>query len=145
MKPLDDTRLAWRHLPGLPESLNQFRGFVLSHARAAGLPEAIQEKIDLVMEEVLLNVFHYAFVGAPVAPVAVGCGMVPESSGFLVRVIDAGRPFNPLEEPSPDITLGIDEREIGGLGIFLARELSRAMAYDRRENHNVLDIYFPER
>jgi len=144
LKPLDDARLAWRHLPGLPESLSQFRNFVLSHARAAGLPEAIQEKIDLVMEEVLLNVFHYAFEGAPVAPVAVGCGMVPDS-GFLLRVIDAGRPFNPLEMPSPDTTLGIGEREIGGLGIFLARELSRAMAYDRRDDHNVLDIYFPER
>ncbi len=144
MKPLDDETLAWRHLPGLPESLNPFCDFVLSHARAAGLSEAIQEKIDLVMEEVLLNVFHYAFVGAPAEPVAVGCGMMPDS-GFLVRVIDAGRPFNPLEQPSPDTTLGIDEREIGGLGIFLARELSRAMAYDRREGHNVLDVYFPER
>jgi len=144
LKPLDDALLAWRHLPGLPESLNQFRDFVLSHARIAGLPEAIQDKIDLVMEEVLLNVFDYAFEVGPVAPVAVGCGMTPDSK-FLVRVIDAGRPFNPLEQPSPDITLGIDEREIGGLGIFLARELSRAMAYDRREDHNVLDIYFPER
>ncbi|WP_054029276.1 ATP-binding protein [Desulfatitalea tepidiphila] len=144
MKPLDDSTLAWQHLPGLPESLNQFRDFVLSRARAAGLPEAIQEKIDLVMEEVLLNVFHYAFEGAPVEPVAVGCGMIPDK-GFLVRVIDAGLPFNPLEQPSPDMTLGIGEREIGGLGIFLTRELSRAMAYDRCDDHNVLDVYFPER
>jgi len=144
LKPLDDATLAWQYLPSLPESLNQFRDFVLSRARAMGLPESVRERIDLVMEEVLLNVFHYAFKGAPVEPVAVGCGMIPDK-GFLVRVIDAGRPFNPLEQPSPDISLGIGEREIGGLGIFLARELSRAMAYDRRDDHNVLDVYFPER
>jgi anti-sigma regulatory factor (Ser/Thr protein kinase) len=142
LKPLDDSTLTWQRLPGLPESLEPFRTFVLAHARAAALSETVQSRIDLVMEEVLLNVFNYAFEGMQAGLVSVGCGVVPDK-GFLVRVTDPGRPFDPLKQPPPDTTLDIAEREIGGLGILLAREMSSAMNYHRHDNHNVLDIYFP--
>jgi len=141
LKPPHESALTWLHLPGRPESLEKFRDFVLEHARAAAMSESVEMKIDLVLEEVLLNVFHYAFEAGKGGTVAVGCGMTPEK-GFLVRVTDPGRPFDPLAQPPPDTTLDIAEREVGGLGILLARKMSSAMAYHRYDDRNVLDIYF---
>lgn len=142
MKPPDDARLIWQRLAGRPESLAPFRTFVLGRARAAALSDQVQARIDLVLEEVLLNVFHYAFAAGQTGEVAVGCGLVPEQ-GFLVRVSDPGRPFDPLGRPPPDTSLDIADRQVGGLGILLAREMSGAMVYRRRNDRNVLDIYFP--
>ena len=143
MKPPDDTGLVWIRLPGKKGSLPLFREFVLKQAREADLSGPVQMKLDLVVEEVLLNVFHYAFEKGQTGDVAVGCGMVPEQ-GFVMRVMDPGRPFNPLEQPPPDTTSDVAERKVGGLGIFLTRKMSSALAYDRREDHNILDIFFNE-
>jgi anti-sigma regulatory factor (Ser/Thr protein kinase) len=141
LKPSPE-ELTWLHLPARPESLAAFRAFALARARELGLPEAARGRIDLVLEEVLLNIFHYAYEGRA-GQVSLGCGMVP-GQGFLVRLKDQGQPFDPLQHKTADITLAIEEREIGGLGILLAREMSSAMAYHRREDSNILDIFFRE-
>lgn len=141
MKSIDESALTWLRMPGRPESLDAFRTFVLERAGALSLPETVQARLDLVLEEVLLNVFHYAFEAGQAGVVAVGCGLVPET-GFLVRVKDQGQPFDPLQQPPPDTTLAIEDREVGGLGILLAREMSSAIAYHRRSGSNVLDVFF---
>lgn len=144
MKPAAEPALTWLSLPGAPESLDPLRNFVLAQALAAGLDEALRARIDLVVEEVLLNIFHYAFDKGQAGTVAVGCGKAPEGE-FLMRVIDPGRPFNPLAQPPPDLSLDIADRNIGGLGILLARQMSSAMTYRRRDDQNILDILFASR
>ncbi|MCJ8499564.1 ATP-binding protein [Desulfatitalea alkaliphila] len=134
--------LEWLCLPGSAGSLASFRDFVLGRGRAVGLAEAVISKIDLVLEEVLVNVFHHAFEGQAAGAVEVGCGPAAEEGLFLVRVIDPGRPFNPLDQPPPDLDGDIADRPIGGLGILLAKEMSHRMHYQRRDDCNVLDIYF---
>jgi anti-sigma regulatory factor (Ser/Thr protein kinase) len=141
LKPPDESALTWLRLPGRPESLEPFRAFILERAGAEVLPQGVRDRIDLVIEEVLLNIFHYAFEAGQAGIVAVGCGAVPDK-GFMVRVIDPGRPFDPLRKPDPDLTLDITERPVGGLGILLAKEMSSDMAYCRDEDRNILDIYF---
>jgi serine/threonine-protein kinase RsbW len=141
LKPPDAAPLTWLRLAGTRAALAQFQAFVLGFAQSRGLPETLQLKIDLVLEEVLLNIFDNAFEGGPAAEVAVGCGMDPDK-GFWVRVTDPGRAFDPLAKPPPDTTQDIADREVGGLGIHLARQMSSHMHYQRRNDHNVLDIYF---
>lgn len=136
--------LEWLCLPGSAGSLASFRDFVLGRARAVGVAAAGISKIDLVLEEVLVNVFHYAFEGSAAGKVEVGCGPAAEEGLFMVRVIDPGRPFDPLDQPPPDLDGDIADRPIGGLGILLAKEMSRRMHYQRRGGCNVLDIYFAE-
>lgn len=142
MKPLDEPTLTWLRLPARPESLAPLRAFALDRARAAGLPAAVLSSIALVLEEVLINVFHYAFDDQDAGMVAVGCGPVPEEGLFLVRVTDPGRPFDPLAQDPPDLGRDIADRAIGGLGILLARRMSRHIRYRRQDDLNVLDIYF---
>ena len=141
MKPSDDSLLNWLHLPGTPESFDVFRNFILEQAGSAGLPEDLRTRIDLVLEEVLLNVINHACKGSETEQVSVGCGIIPEM-GFLLRVADPGLPFNPLEQPEPDTTLAIEQRKVGGLGILLVKNISREMGYRRRDHLNILDIYF---
>ena len=141
MKQSDDSALTWLALPARPESLGPFRDFVFAQAKTAALPEGICARIDLVLEEVLLNIFHYAYKEDQNGQVALGCGWVP-MDGFLIRVKDQGRPFDPLERAPADISLNIEDREIGGLGILLAREMSSAMTYQRHGDCNILDIVF---
>jgi serine/threonine-protein kinase RsbW len=141
LKPPDESVLTWLRLPGMRAALAQFKAFVLGFAQRQGLPEALQLKIDLVLEEVLLNIFDNAFESAPAGAVAVGCGIDP-GKGFWVRVTDPGRAFDPLGQPPPDTTRDIADREVGGLGIHLARQMSSHMHYQRRNGQNVLDFYF---
>lgn len=143
MKPPDDTALCWKQAPGRPESLEPLRDFVISQARKANMPNSLEIKLDLAAEEVLLNVFHYAFESGQAGNVAVGCGVVPDK-GFLMRVVDPGKPFNPLEQPRPDIATDIAKRKVGGLGIFLTRQMSSSMTYARRDEHNILDVFFKD-
>ncbi len=141
MKPWDDPDLHWLRLPGTRESFTEFHRFVLEQASAASLPEEVRTRVDLVLEEVLINVIDYACSGAQTQAIAVGCAVIP-GKGFLVRVTDPGPPFNPLEQQAPELEPSIEERKIGGLGILLARNMSSDMVYRRRQDRNILDIYF---
>ncbi len=142
MKPQDESRLTWLSLPGKIESLAQFRDFVLGRAEAADLSETVQTRIDLVLEEILINTFNYAFEDGQAGTVSVGCTQMPDKKSFLLRVTDSGRPFDPLGQTSPDTTRDVGDREVGGLGIHLARQVSSDMVYNHQDGHNVLDIYF---
>lgn len=141
MKPSDETALTWLRLPGRMDNLGPFRDFVLAHAQVCALPQTVQGRIDLVLEEVLVNIFDHAFGNEPAGLVAVGCGMDPDKR-FWLCITDPGPAFDPLKMPSPDTALDLDHRQAGGLGIHLARRMSSNMRYRREDGRNVLDIYF---
>ena len=58
-----------------------------------------------------------------------------------ITFIDSGIPYDPLMKPDPDVTLSAEEREIGGLGIYLAKKATDKMEYRREEDQNILTIY----
>jgi anti-sigma regulatory factor (Ser/Thr protein kinase) len=57
-----------------------------------------------------------------------------------IELRDAGKPFNPLDNPDPDITLGAEERQIGGLGIFLCKKMMDEVSYRYTDGCNVLTM-----
>ena len=59
---------------------------------------------------------------------------------LTIKVIDKGVPFNPLEAPEPDITLTAEEREIGGLGIFLCKKMMDEVSYAYDDGCNILTM-----
>ncbi len=93
--------------------------------------------IHLVCEEIVVNIVNYAY---------------PDNNGYLIVELmndgkilsivfrDGGIPFNPLEKGVPDISLPLEEREIGGLGIFLTQQMMDVVSYDYLNNENVLTI-----
>lgn len=128
-------------LPASAESITAFRVFVRDGALSAGVPPSEFEKLDLVLEEVLINVARYAYTPR-IGKVEVACR--PEGPGKLhVEIIDFGRFFNPLEADPPDLSRGLADRPIGGLGVFLIRSMVESIAYRRDEERNVLSFTFP--
>ncbi|NCC07256.1 MAG: ATP-binding protein [Clostridia bacterium] len=67
---------------------------------------------------------------------------MPSSAAHAVmlRFIDNGKAYDPTEQKEPDITLSADEREIGGLGIFMVKKFMDKVEYTRHENKNVLTL-----
>ena len=93
---------------------------------------------DLSLDEVLTNVISYAFADAREHTIDVRLRI---AEGELVaQVSDAGRPFNPLEVPPPNLDAPIEERRIGGLGLHIVREMMDRLEYRRVNDQNVLTI-----
>lgn len=117
-------------------SFMALREFVMDAAKAAGLSEEQLWKLELVFEEVVVNVIRYAYPAG--APDTVSVGYAVNENHFAVQVRDSGKPFDPIAGDDPDLTLGIAERRIGGLGRFLTRQLASHAEYARQDGHNVL-------
>ncbi|MCE5244854.1 MAG: ATP-binding protein [Desulfobacteraceae bacterium] len=127
-------------LPAGLDSLEAFVGFVLERAGKAGASEAVLQDIRLAMEEILVNVVSYAYPDEK-GRIAVRFWVSPD--GMLgIEVTDWGIPFDPLAADAPDLSREFAERDIGGLGIYLARSVAQRMAYKRDRNANRLTVFF---
>jgi anti-sigma regulatory factor (Ser/Thr protein kinase) len=132
-----DDGLRWLSLPARTASLGQFTEFVRVGAREAALPEARLGPLELVLEEVLMNVFSYAYPAGESGAVAVGYEAAAPDR-LRVQIRDSGRAYDPLAAEDPDLTLGLDDRPIGGLGLFLIREMTDSIEYQRSGGQNIL-------
>ena len=94
--------------------------------------------IRLVCEELVVNVADYAYPED--ADGYLDVEIEKDDSCISIRLKDGGVPFNPLQKEMPDITLPLEERRIGGLGIFLTIKMMDEVTYDFVNNENVLTI-----
>lgn len=127
-------------LPARVESVRKFHQFVRDGAESAGLESADMDLLDLVLEEILVNISRYAYEGST-GDVEVAYAW--DGGKLLVQVSDYGRSFNPLEASSPDLSLGLAERPIGGLGVLLVRQIVGSLNYRRENGQNTLSFRFP--
>ena len=119
------------------EYLRRFMDFVRIGAMKADFPAARLYELDLVVEEIFLNVCHHAYPdGAPGIVVVTYWVLAPGE--LKVEIADQGTEFNPLAADSPDVTLDIEHRPIGGLGILLTKRLAPSLTYQRRDGWNRL-------
>jgi serine/threonine-protein kinase RsbW len=128
-------------LPASPGSISAFSEFVRGGAVAAGVGENELGKLDLVLEEILINVARYAYT-----PETGSVEVTYESAGpckLRVEIADFGRIFNPLVADPPDLSRGLAERPIGGLGVFLVKSMVDSIDYRRDEDRNILSFTFP--
>ncbi len=99
--------------------------------------EALRFKIELSVEEAVENVVHYAYEGG-IGWLEAGTSLDHDSLILTIELRDAGVPFNPLEKEDPDVTLSAEDREIGGLGIFLCKQMMDSISYRYEDGNNVL-------
>lgn len=126
-------------LPAELDRLPAFLDYVRRMAEAAGLSEDRAVRLELAVEETLVNVFGYAYPDRTRAGMVL-CRCAPRPDGLTVEIVDEGAPFDPLARADPDTTLDIDRREPGGLGILLVKRLVDDLAYRREAGQNVLII-----
>lgn len=133
----DPGGFTWITLPAVLASLEPIRRFVVEEAETAALRGGQMVKLELVLEEVVVNVMRHAY--PPDAPGAIEVGCRGEQPGQLcVQVRDAGRAFDPLSRPEEDLSLGLDERPAGKMGIFLVKRLTQSVSYERSDGLNIL-------
>lgn len=116
---------------------------VLAHVRqmaeSAGVVGAQASRLELAVEEALVNVCHYAYADCAESGLLY-CRIAVRPNGIWVEIADEGPPFNPLAQPDPDTALELDQRKPGGLGILLIKKLVSEIAYRREDGRNVLAI-----
>ena len=99
-------------------------------------------KIDVAAEEIFVNIAHYAYKDKLPAgergTVWLSCTMENDTLCMIFK--DKGIPFNPLDRPDPDITLSAQDRDIGGLGIFLTKKYMDKIEYSYQGDENILTM-----
>ena len=119
------------------ESLGQATEFVRRGARAANLPEAQLDELDLLIEEIVMNISRYSYPEGAPGKMTVTYS-VPRPGELMVEVGDQGVAFDPLAASPPDLTLDLALRPVGGLGIVLLRSLAKSLTYRREDGWNKL-------
>ena len=92
--------------------------------------------VSLAIEELVTNCVKYGYADPAGHTIDIVLAVVDGT--LRMEVVDDGRAFNPLEAPKPDLSLTIEDRPIGGLGLHLLRELSDTVSYERRDGTNRL-------
>ena len=118
--------------------------FIGGELEAAGCPDRERVHVELAAEEVFVNIASYAYQSGETASgeVVVEC-RVRTASGrteATVAFTDRGSPFNPLEHEEPDITLPLEDRELGGLGILIVKKVIDTIEYSRESGMNRLEF-----
>lgn len=122
------------------QSVSVLPEYTADVAERYGLGDEVRDRINLVLEEALVNVICYAYPEGVTGEIALDAEYDAASGDLTFEISDSGRPFDPTCAASPDIDVPVEERSIGGLGIYLVRSLSDRMEYSRREDRNILKI-----
>jgi anti-sigma regulatory factor (Ser/Thr protein kinase) len=116
------------------ECLPEVQDFVIE--KLADCPMKILNRISVIIDEIFANIASYAYGQA-------GGGVVVRvtlADDIVIAFEDSGIPYNPLAAADPDVTLSAEDREIGGLGIFMVKKLMDAVEYRREDNKNILTV-----
>ncbi|HKE27316.1 MAG TPA: ATP-binding protein [Bryobacteraceae bacterium] len=124
-------------LAAKPESLRALTEFVCNGALEASLPEVRITELELILDELILNVCTHGYPDDLAGDVTVTY-TIPAEGELSVEVADRGVRFDPLTAEPPNLSLSLEERPIGGLGIHLVKALARSLTYRRDDGYNRL-------
>jgi anti-sigma regulatory factor (Ser/Thr protein kinase) len=93
---------------------------------------------NIALEELLTNIILYGYEDDRAHDITLR--LSDDAEELAVELEDGGRAFNPLDNPDPDVTLSLEEREVGGLGIFLVRKFMTDLVYQRSEGKNRMGL-----
>ena len=122
------------------ENMEKVQAFVQEKLDKYSVSEKIKAQIDIAVEEIFVNIAHYAY-NPNVGEAVISCN-IEEGDSAVVEISfeDWGKPFNPLEKEDADITLSAEEREIGGLGIYMVKQMMEKVDYKYEDNKNIFTI-----
>jgi len=124
-------------LPARLENLGRWTEAVSECAREQGFDQKETGRIELALEEALVNICNYSYPEEP-GDAEVSCKQ--DNRRFIIEIIDSGIPFDMTSLPAPDLAPSIEKRKIGGLGIFLIKKMVDEVRYRREGNFNILKL-----
>ena len=121
------------------ENVDKVTEFVNEVLEEKECPLKVQMQLDVAIDEIFGNIAYYAY-GKGSGNATKQIEMEDNPPKITLTFIDQGIPYNPLESKDPDITLDIEDREIGGLGIFLVKKTMDELSYEYVDGQNILTM-----
>lgn len=118
--------------------LRRLNRFIEDIGDAYNLDAELRFNLNLVLEEAVVNVINYAYTEGTQG--AIDLTATLDGDSIVLVLADSGKPFDPTQVADADITLSAEERPIGGLGIFLIRQIMSDVRYERLDNRNILRL-----
>ena len=126
-------------VPARTDNLDQVLDFIAEQLEEYDCPMKLIMQIQVAAEEIYVNIAHYAYHPEE-GQATIRCSIGGDPLEVIITFLDHGRPYNPLENTDPDISLSADEREIGGLGIFMVKNIMDDISYRFENGNNILTI-----
>ena len=121
------------------ENIESVTDFVNEQLEALDCPMKAQMQIDIAIDEIFSNIAHYAY-NPEIGQATVRVEVLEDPLAVTITFIDNGVPYDPLAKADPDTTLSAEERDIGGLGIYMVKKSMDEIAYKYKDGHNILII-----
>lgn len=121
------------------ESIPVVTDFVNDELEEFGCPLRARFQIDVAIDELLGNIAQYAY-DPETGPATVRVEVEDEPLSVVITFIDHGKPYDPLAKEDPDTTLSVEDRDIGGLGIFVVKQTMDEITYEYKNGQNILRI-----
>ncbi len=121
------------------DNIERVTDFVNAELKKLSCPAKAMLQLDIAVDELFGNIVRYAY-RPEVGPATVRISVCEDPMAVNVVFIDQGRPYDPLKNEDPDVTKGLDEREIGGLGIFIVKNSMDQISYSYKNGQNILRI-----
>lgn len=118
--------------------ISKLNGFIEDIGNEFSLTPDVVFNLNLVLEEAVVNVINYAYPKEEHQFIYLSARL--HEGSIILVLTDTGKEFDPTLAPEADVTLGAEDRQIGGLGIFLIRQIMNEVKYERIEGKNVLTL-----
>ena len=127
-------------IDALIENTDEVMDFLNDFLEKLNCPKKAEIQLDIAVEELYVNIAHYAY-----APDHGKATIILEADedapAVKITFIDSGIPYDPLAKEDPDVTLSAEERQIGGLGIYMVKNTMDDITYEYKDGRNILSIY----
>ena len=121
------------------ENLPKVLAFVDGELEQRDCPMKTQMQIDIAVEELFVNIANYDY-HPKIGWASVMVEVLDDPLSVSVTFMDSGEPYDPLAKADPDTTLSAEERQIGGLGIYMVKKSMDEIAYEYKDGQNILTI-----
>lgn len=121
------------------ENIGKVTAFVDEQLEQLNCPLKAQMQIDIAIDELFGNIAHYAY-NPETGPATVLVDVLQEPLSVVVTFIDNGIAYDPLAREDPNVALTAQEREIGGLGIYIVKKSMDEISYEYKDGQNILRI-----
>jgi len=126
-------------VPAVLEQLDIVNDFIAAELEERDCDMKVQMQVALAVEEIFVNIANYAY-NPEVGEATIRCCVGGEPLHIEITFLDDGIPYDPLAKDDPDVTLSAEERQIGGLGIFLVKKIMDDVRYEYKDGSNILTI-----
>ena len=124
-------------MPATIDSLEDMLDYIINGLSGIEADKKLINQIRLSCEEVLVNVISYAYQDTA-GYVEITCEISKDKGEVFIQFVDEGMPYNPLLNTDPDIDAPIEDRSIGGLGVYLYKTIMDKVTYERKDEKNIL-------